>query len=295
MDKQFSAYTYFFFLVISSILFVNCAKIDNSPNIEITDPEEQLREDKALIESFLTSQNLPVQEDASGVYFRVDEIGRGGAIENFGSYNVLLEGYFLEETGRGETFDRTAECSPVTVNMTQLITGFRSGLQLFTIGGKGSIYLPSALAFGQEGVGSIPPNTVLAFDVEVVDQNLFDRNKIKQYLSENNISADSTLSGIFYRIDNLGTGDHPTINSTVTVNYRGYYTDGTEFDRSNNPVTFELTNVIQGWQEVVPLLKSNGSGTFLIPSKFGYGPAGNASIPGNTMLIFDIELIEFRD
>ena len=55
----------------------------------------------------------------------------------------------------------------------------------------------------------------------------------------------------------------------------------------------ELTRLIPGWQIAIPLLSKGGAGTFYIPSRLGYGPAGSGSIPPNTVLVFEIELIDF--
>jgi FKBP-type peptidyl-prolyl cis-trans isomerase FkpA len=83
--------------------------------------------------------------------------------------------------------------------------------------------------------------------------------------------------------------------STVTVAYKGYLTDGTVFDESDsNGITFSLRNVIQGWQEGIPLFKEGGSGMLLIPSALGYGSSSQGQIPANSVLIFEITLIDVQ-
>jgi peptidylprolyl isomerase len=122
---------------------------------------------------------------------------------------------------------------------------------------------------------------------------------IEAYLNEKGWFADATMlpSGIWYTIDDEGTGtEHPTSLSTVTVHYEGRLLNGTKFDSSYDraaPSTFPLQNVISGWQIGIPLFKKEGRGKLFIPSKYGYGAAGQGSIPGNAVLIFDIELIDF--
>ena len=121
-----------------------------------------------------------------------------------------------------------------------------------------------------------------------------DVKKIEDYLAENNLTAQSTASGLHYIIEEPGAGGHPNINSTVTVKYKGYLLNGNVFDESgNSTVTFPLKNLILGWQEGIPLLKEGGKGKFFIPSGLGYGRSGSGSIPGNSVLIFDIELVSF--
>ena len=118
---------------------------------------------------------------------------------------------------------------------------------------------------------------------------------IKQYLSDNNLTADSTASGLYYIITKEGSGGHPNLQSTVTVKYKGYLTDGTVFDQTNGSETvkFLLSELIPGWQLGIPLLQRGGEGTFFLPSYLGYGTSGSGSIPPNSVLIFDIALVNF--
>jgi FKBP-type peptidyl-prolyl cis-trans isomerase FkpA len=131
-------------------------------------------------------------------------------------------------------------------------------------------------------------NNCKKIDYEVVDNDI-----IQQYISDNNLNAESTESGLYYVIDVPGTGENPTISSNVTVAYTGSLTDGSIFDQSNsNGITFPLSGVIQGWQEGIPLFKEGGSGILLIPSALGYGSQSVGSIPANSVLIFDVNLID---
>ncbi len=114
---------------------------------------------------------------------------------------------------------------------------------------------------------------------------------IKKYLADNNLTADSTASGLHYFITIEGAGGHPNLQSNVKVNYKGYLTDGRVFEESVE--TFLLASLIPGWQEAIPLLKKGGKGTFLLPSYLGYGSSGSGDIPPNSVLIFDIVLVNF--
>ncbi len=118
-----------------------------------------------------------------------------------------------------------------------------------------------------------------------------DIEEIEKYLSDNNLTAQSTDSGLHYIIDEQGTGDFPNALSEVTVIYRGYYPSGTTFDESTEGISFSLTNVIEGWQEGIPLFREGGSGTLFIPSGLAYGPTGSGSVGGDAVLFFDIELV----
>jgi FKBP-type peptidyl-prolyl cis-trans isomerase FkpA len=120
-----------------------------------------------------------------------------------------------------------------------------------------------------------------------------DQEIITKYISDNNLDAQKTTSGLHYVITDLGTGNFPSATDDVTVRYKGYFTDKSVFDESDNAgITFNLQQVIPGWTEGIPKLKEGGDGILLIPSALAYGPDGNSSIPPNSVLIFDVTLLD---
>jgi FKBP-type peptidyl-prolyl cis-trans isomerase FkpA len=115
---------------------------------------------------------------------------------------------------------------------------------------------------------------------------------IIQYIEDNNLNATRSNSGLYYVINNEGSGTRPTSASNVTVDYKGYFLDGVVFDESNsNGISFRLNEVIQGWTEGITYFKEGGNGILLVPYNLGYGESGRGSIPGGSVLIFDIRLL----
>jgi FKBP-type peptidyl-prolyl cis-trans isomerase FkpA len=115
---------------------------------------------------------------------------------------------------------------------------------------------------------------------------------IIKYIEDNDLSANRTNSGLYYVINNSGSGTRPTSSSNVTVAYKGYFLNGTVFDESDaDGISFGLNQVISGWTEGIPLFKEGGEGLLLVPSNLGYGANGRNSIPGGAVLVFDIKLI----
>lgn len=157
---------------------------------------------------------------------------------------------------------------------------------------QSSFYLLLGLVFivagscKKEEEVQLTPEEQLAVDIMIIED----------YLSANNLQAQKTASGLHYIITEEGTGEHPKDTSEVIVKYKGYLTDGTIFDQTQpaNTATIPLQVVIKGWQEGIPLLKSGGGkGMFFIPSALGYGRNPNGIIPANSVLIFDVTLLEF--
>ena len=106
-----------------------------------------------------------------------------------------------------------------------------------------------------------------------------------------------TPSGLQYRVITEGTGDAPKATDTVKVHYEGRLISGDVFDSSvarGEPVSFPLNGVIPGWSEGVQLMKLGSKFQFTIPSALAYGPSGTGPIPPNSVLVFDVELLEIN-
>jgi FKBP-type peptidyl-prolyl cis-trans isomerase FkpA len=126
-----------------------------------------------------------------------------------------------------------------------------------------------------------------------------DDEKIKAYIAEKGWQMQSTPEGLYYKIDSAGSGGSPSSTSLVRVRYRGYFLDGKDFDFDSvrairYGLQIRLTNVIAGWQLGIPKYQKGGGGKLIIPSTLGYGAYGQGSIPGNTPLVFDINLVDFN-
>ncbi len=123
---------------------------------------------------------------------------------------------------------------------------------------------------------------------------------IETYLSDNNITALND-QGVYYVIEDEGTGStYPVSSSIVSMAYSGTIMngDGTVFDDadSTNPLKTQLSNLIAGWQVGIPKFKKGGKGKLYIPSGYAYGVFGSGgAIPGNSVLIFDVELLDFTN
>jgi len=125
------------------------------------------------------------------------------------------------------------------------------------------------------------------------EQAKMDDELIQTYLSTHQITASKLASGLYYRVENQGSGVGCNSNSTVRVAYKGYFTSGEVFDQSDNTgITFNLQQVISGWTEGIPQFKVGGNGQLFIPSAMAYGKNGTQGIPPNSVLIFDITLKE---
>ncbi len=105
-----------------------------------------------------------------------------------------------------------------------------------------------------------------------------------------------TESGLQYKVITQGTGPKPTKEDKVRVHYKGTFIDGKEFDSSikrGTPAEFPVTGVIPGWTEALLLMNTGSKWQLAIPFNLAYGPRGKSpTIPPNSTLLFDVELLE---
>lgn len=148
---------------------------------------------------------------------------------------------------------------------------------------------------------------------EAAKQLQEDTKIITNYLAEQQITAQTTPSGLFYVVDKPGKGECPKKGSTVKVNYTGKLLDGKVFDtsvestakeygvhnpqRPYEPIAFKLGigQVIQGWDEGISLLQKGSKARLFIPSTLAYGKQGAGGlIPANAVLTFEVELVDIE-
>ncbi|RKR13145.1 FKBP-type peptidyl-prolyl isomerase-like protein [Maribacter vaceletii] len=129
----------------------------------------------------------------------------------------------------------------------------------------------------------------------VKDYRAENDQEILDYLEANNLEAKKSTSGLYYIINTVGTGEKPNSSSSVTVAYKGYFTNGSVFDQSDaDGISFGLNQVIKGWTEGIQYFNEGGDGILFIPSHLGYGSSDYSSIPGGSVLIFDIKLLKIN-
>jgi FKBP-type peptidyl-prolyl cis-trans isomerase len=120
----------------------------------------------------------------------------------------------------------------------------------------------------------------------------------EKWLAENATKKDvkKTASGLQYKILQEGSGESPKATDQVSVKYTGKLIDGTVFDtterNAGQPRRFTVNGVIKGWSEALQLMKKGAKWELYIPSELAYGERGTGTIPGNSVLIFDVELVD---
>ena len=202
---------------------------------------------------------------------------------------------------------------------------YEEGLTMLSKGDSATFYV-SADSLFTRAMQPLPPGvqkgTDIGIAVKVVDiqsqeeyqkaqasafekQKGIDAKTIADYIAKQNLGdkAKKTESGVYYVVTQPGTGPTPSRGDVVQVHYTGKLLNGKVFDSSRTnpqaqgkPAQFPIGvgQVIPGWEEGVMKMHKGEKATLIIPSTLAYGPQGNQSIPPNSVLLFDIELIDIQ-
>lgn len=199
----------------------------------------------------------------------------------------------------GKIFDSSRESGkPFTFNLGkgEVIKGWDEAIPFLGKGDKATVIIPSEMGYGAQGAGStIPPNSVLQFEIELID---FTVDPKKPFNTQGK-TMKTTESGLQYTIVEAHKGEKPKAGDKVSVHYTGRLADGKVFDSSvdrGEPIQFTLgvRQVIPGWDEGIALLSKGDKATFVIPPALAYGSQGAGGvIPPNATLTFDVELVDF--
>ena len=249
----------------------------------------------------------------SGLQFMDDSLGTGREAKDGDLVSIHFKGWMVPKDTASELFsdwstdqaknmlslgDSKMRNQPIkfVLNSNSFIKGTDEGIVGMKTGGTRTMIIPSKLAYGEAGVGFIPPNTDLKVVIELLE--------VKDKIVADMWKVDSTLfkttaSGLKYAIINKGDGPVVEANKVVTVHYSGFLQDGTLFDSSverDEPIMFVVGQgqVIPGWDEGMLLLKKGDKARFIIPPQLAYGETQLEKIPANSTLIFDTEVIDIK-
>lgn len=228
------------------------------------------------------------QKTATGLAYKVLKAGPGG--DKPGATDTVRV-HYVGWTTDGKKFDsQLPPGNGISFPLNRVIAGWTEGLQLMSKGDRYRFWIPKELAYNDRPGR---PAGMLVFDVELLD--VLKPPATPEDVAAPPADAQKTASGLAYKVLSPGQGGtKPTADSTVTVHYSGWTTDGKMFDSSvvrGEPTSFPLRGVIPGWTEGVQLMELGSKVRFWIPEELAY--KGQQGAPQG-MLVFDVELLSFK-
>lgn len=309
----------FFYIKLAKI-----STIDELKAIYEKEIEDLKNNEETAIQNYLEKYKLNIKPDNSGLYYIPITPGKGPNV-NVGD---MVTVHFIISMLDGQVlFSTYKENQPAEFELGKPYDteGMNAGLLRMNKGSRAKLILPSKLAFGEKGRGTmIQPYTPLICDIELVDfktksdyeklarekeirdQALNNSNfksemgKLDEYIKKHNIRTSPRASGLYFIETVKGSGKQAASGSVVQVHYTGKLLNGLIFDSSydrGKPLDFTLGKgrVIKGWDEGIALMKEGGEATLIIPSNLAYGEKGSGEkiVPYST-LIFEVKVISVK-
>lgn len=188
----------------------------------------------------------------------------------------------------------------ITFPVAAVIEGWTEGLQLMQEGGTYRIWIPAALAYGENPQHPEAPAGQLTFDVELIQVIRAGLSPaVPSDVAAAPAHATCTPSGLCYLVLRPGRSPsrRPGPEDRVTVHYTGWTKAGEQFDTSverRRPATFQANQVLKGWTEMLQLMDEGSKVLVWIPPSLAYGEKPEREGAPAGQLTFEIELISFE-
>jgi peptidylprolyl isomerase len=228
----------------------------------------------------------------------LEEIAGSGESPKSGE---LISMHYIASLPDGTELDNTYTTQrPVTTlwGVNRLLPGWEEGVGMMKPGGKAKLVLPASLAFGEQGSGSVPPNSQIVLEVELLS--------VKPAPVPTEVAADKltkTPSGLQYYDLVTGKGTEATKNSTASNLFTVWVKTDTGYSfisqsEAGSPLSFVIGRgdaVFPGWEEGVTGMKVGGKRLLVVPPELALGSQGSAIIPANSTLVLEIELTDVKE
>jgi len=233
---------------------------------------------------------------ASGLEYTITEKGNGKKPQIGDKVVVHYTGKLLNDTVFDSSKKRGQPFS-FKLGAGQVIKGWDEAFQLLQVGDKATIKFGPELGYGAQAMGSIPANSTLIFDVELLD--VIEGVRPWDATGKDTLT---TASGLKYIVLSANpSGKKVESGNKVKVHYSGFFKDGKMFDSSverGQPIaiTVDKGQVIRGWDEGLALLHKGEKAKLIIPYTLAYGENGRPPvIPAKSDLVFDVEIVDVQE
>ncbi len=279
-------FSHIWFVASLPLLLSSCLE-----DTELEQQQKQFKREQNAIDNYLSDLGKSYQVDPYyELRYFLEGTGNDTVVQADDYVQVSCSGYVLGE--------ETPFVSKDTVlNLAYQLAGWRVLLPKSEVNQTITMFIPSAYGYGRYGSDAydVSPNETLMYEVETIkahDGFTYQQFLIDSYLESNELEyeIDSTQNLRFIMLEQ-GTGSKPTKTSSVKVSYKGSIFNGSQFDAAEN-VTFNLGGLISGWGVLMPYVKEGGKIKMFLPARFAYGQTPVGSIPPNSILVFEVTLLD---
>lgn len=236
-----------------------------------------------------------IETTPSGLKYEILKKGDGGDRPKFGD---TVEVHYTGTLEDGTEFDSSRRRGqPASFRLGNVIEGWNEGLQLMSAGARYRFTIPGDLAYGAEGrPPRIPPNATLIFDVELL--GFTPGPRLPEFAAGVKENQKTTDSGIVYEVLKEGSGDHPTADDVLVLNYAFWTPEGRLLQSTaqiGQPVKASPSQLgmTLAFMKEAPLLMNKGARyRFEVPAALSFK---NQSIPGLTpgsITVWELELVD---
>lgn len=263
----------------------------------IPDPQQQLKKDIQLIDSYISDQNISAETDSRGYRYQISNPGSSFKPVLEDSVTITYTTIIL----RGDTINKNVKA---TFLLSSLIKAIRYQLPSMGEGADLTLFIPSGLAYGAYPAGPIPRNANLIIKIklnkvipEYNKQLLVDIATIDDYLKTNAITTSKDASGLRYTITQQPPANAiaPLSIDSVVINYTGkILSTGAVFYQTTSSESYRLNKAgtLKVWQKGLVFFKQGTKATIFTPSGLAYGSYEKFGVPPNTNVIFEVELVK---
>lgn len=288
--------------ILVIVFMSSCTKYDDS---EFYDEVGQFQTDTALISRYMKANAIDAEEvfvddQPTGIYMSFIEEGVDRPDVHPLRSSVVYcsyEGKLLD----GTVVTKSLHAINASLALAHEKPGLGMALANTSVGDSVQILIPSYYAYQNVDYLYIPKNSVLVYNIRVKS---FDQYEMVEYIEANGLEAEKIYeygkdTGLFLAITETGdTNEHPTTSNTVEVRYNGYLLDGFMFDQTEQDSTlneplFKKGKLVEGVRKVLPYLSKGDKASIIVPSELGFGPIKREGIPANSVLRYDLELVDF--
>lgn len=124
-------------------------------------------------------------------------------------------------------------------------------------------------------------------------KNEFD-DEIQAYIKDKGLDLERSESGLYFKILDKGDGDEVLFRDKVAFKYRGEFLNGKVFDEQKEPIEYNVDILIGAWKEIMLELNEGGKAFIIAPPTLGYGENDLEAIPPNSILVYNLEVVETK-